>query len=99
MINTGAFVLAQGLPRTDRHRLAGTVTVDGNPAQKRVMVFNRISLELLAATYSAPATGAWELSGLPEYAKGSLLVVAFDDTGTYNAEVADYVSQVTGEGV
>ena len=96
MINTGAFVLAQGLPRTDRHRLAGTVTVDGNPAQKRVMVFNRISLELLAATYSAPTTGAWELYGLPEYAEGSLLVVAFDDTGTYNAEVADYVSQVTG---
>ena len=98
MINAGAFVLAQGLPRTDRHRLAGTVTVDGNPAQKRVVVFNRISLKLLAATYSAPATGAWELYGLPEYAEGSLLVVAFDDTGTYNAEVADYVSQVTGEG-
>ena len=99
MINTGAFVLVHGLPRTDRHRLAGTVTVDGNPAQKRVMVFNRISLELLAATYSDPATGAWELSGLPEYAEGSLLVVAFDDTGTYNAEVADCVSQVTGAGV
>ena len=73
--------------------------MDGNPAQKRVMVFNRISLELLAATYSAPATGTWELYGLPEYAEGSLLVVAFDDTGTYNAEVADYVSQVTGKGV
>ena len=99
MINTDAFVLAQGLPRTDRHRLAGTVTVDGNPAQKRVMVFNRISLELIAATYSAPATGAWELYGLPEYVERSLLVLAFDDTGTYNAEVADYVSQVTGEGV
>lgn len=99
MINTNAFVLAQGLPRTDRHRLAGTVTVDGNPAQKRVMVFNRISLELLAATCSAPATGAWELSGLPEYTEGSLLVLAFDNTGTYNAEVADHVSQVTGEGI
>ena len=99
MINTGAFVLVQGLPRTDRHRLAGTVTVDGNPAQTRVRVFNRISLKLLAAAYSAPATGAWELYGLPEYSEGSLLVVAFDDTGTYNAEVADYVSQVTGEGV
>ena len=99
MYSFAAVVAIQPQPRTDRHRLAGTVTVDGNPAQKRVMVFNRISLELLAATYSAPATGAWELSGLPEYAKGSLLVVAFDDTGTYNAEVADYVSQVTGEGV
>ena len=98
MINAGAFILAQGLPRTDRHRLAGTVTVDGNPAQKRVIVFNRISLELIAATYSAPATGAWELSGMPEYAERSLLVLAFDDTGTYNAEVADYVSQVTGKG-
>ena len=97
MLDITPVVLVPGVPRTDRHRLAGAVTVDGNPAQKRVLVFDRISLELLAATYSAPATGAWELYGLPEYAEGSLLVVAFDDSGQYNAEVADYVSQ--GQGI
>ncbi len=34
-----------------------------------------------------------------EYDEGSLIVLAFDNSGTYNAEVADYVSQVTGEGI
>lgn len=97
MLIISPIILSAYNARTDRHRLAGTVTVDGKPAQKRVMVFDRISLELLAATYSAPATGAWELYGLPEYAEGSLLVVAFDGSGNFNAEVADYVTQVQGE--
>ena len=84
-------------PRTDRHRLAGTVTVDGSPASKRVLVVNRVSLEVLAATISDQVSGAWELAGLAEHAEGSLLVLAFDDSGQYNAEVTDYVSQ--GQGI
>ena len=85
--------------RTDRHRLAGVVTVDGQYAEKRIHVHLRSTMELVAATYSDPVTGEWEIFGLPEYPEGSLIVIAFDNTGTYNAEVADYVSQVTGEGV
>ena len=81
-------------PRTDRHRLAGTVTVDGQPARRLVVVIDRVSLILKAAVQSDPVTGAWELTGLAEYPVQQLLVVSLDDTGTYNAEVADYISQI-----
>ena len=99
MIETGAEILIQPQARTDRHRLAGVVTVDGSPAQRRVVVCKRVSLEIVAQTLSDSVTGAWEIYGMAEYDEGSLIVLAFDNSGTYNAEVADYVSQVTGEGV
>lgn len=92
-------IFIQPLPRTDRHRLAGTVTVDGVPASQLVVVQDRLTFALIAASLSDPTTGAWEIQGLPEYAEGSLIVLALDNSGTYNAEVADYVSQVTGEGI
>ncbi len=82
--------------RTDRHRLAGTVTVDGMPAKRHVIVFNRLTFVMIAATVSDPVTGAWEIKGLPQYPERQLLVVSPDSTGNYNAEVADYISQVTG---
>jgi hypothetical protein len=83
-------------PRTDRHRLAGTITVDGVPAKRLVVVFDRIAMVLLAAIWSDITTGAWEIHGLPEYPERQLLVMSVDHTGNYNAEVADYISQVTG---
>ena len=58
-----------------------------------------MTLEIVAQTLSDAATGAWEVYGMVEYDEGSLIVLAFDNSGTYNAEVADYVSQVTGEGI
>ncbi len=80
--------------RTDRHVLAGTITVNGSPARRRVAVFTRDTLELVAATLSDPATGVWRISNINEYPERSLLVVAFDDAGDFNAEVADFVTQV-----
>lgn len=88
--------LGQIPSRTDRHRLAGTVTVDGAPAKRLVMVLDRLTMALLAAKWSDPTGGAWEIAGLPQYAERQLLVLAVDHTDTYNAEVADYVTQVTG---
>lgn len=81
--------------RTDSHRLAGTVTVDGQPAKRLVIVVDRLTLAFIAATLSHPTTGAWEIKGLLQYPERSLLVFSLDSTGNYNAEVADYVSQVT----
>ena len=83
-----------GSERTDRHRLAGTVTVDGSPARRTIFVCDRRTLAYVAATTSDPITGAWEITNLPEYPEGSLIVLALDNAATYNAEVADYVSQV-----
>ena len=98
MINTGAFVLVQGLPRTDRHRLAGITKINGTPGVALVTVFNRTSNVWLAARYSMP-DGTWEIAGLPEYPERSLRVEATDNSGKYNAKVADYVSQTYGEGI
>lgn len=82
-------------PRTDRHRLAGTVTVDGLPAKRLVVVFNRTTFVMLAAKWSDPSTGKWEIKGIQEYPAQQLLVIAVDNTVSYNAEGADYISQVT----
>lgn len=84
--------------RTDRHRLAGEVLVDGVLGKKLVGVFLRTSMVLLAAKFSDPTTGAWEFSGMPEYPLRSLLVTGLDEEGgqDYNAAVADFISQVTG---
>lgn len=79
---------------TRRHRLAGTVTVDGTPARRLVVVINRTNLEYVGAVQSDPVTGAWEVKGLAEHPEKNLLVFSLDNTGAYNAEVADYVSQV-----
>lgn len=82
------------LARTDRHRLAGMVTVDGQPGSRLVVVQDRKTFVLIAAKWSLPS-GAWEIKGIPEYPERQLLVTSLDHTGNYNAEVADYVSQVT----
>ena len=81
-------------PFTHRHKLAGTITVDGTGAPRRVMVLERDKLTYVASTIAQP-DGSWELTGLPEYPVESLLVLAFDDANqTFNAEVADFISQV-----
>lgn len=83
--------------RAGRHRLAGTVTVDEQPAERIVTVFDRLSYRWLASTLSDRENGAWEIRGMPEYPERRLLVVAFDSTGNYNAEVADYITQAESE--
>ncbi|WP_284153042.1 hypothetical protein [Desulfofustis limnaeus] len=85
----GTFTARQG-----RHKLAGTVTVDGQPARRNIMVIDRRTLTYVAGTTSDPTTGAWEIYGVSEYPERSLLVLALDTTGHYNAEVADYITQV-----
>jgi len=84
-------------PRTDRHRLAGVVTVNGLPAKRLITVVDRLTMTLLAAKHSDSTTGIWEITGLSEYPERRLLVLALDDVpGTYNAEVLDFISQVEG---
>ena len=85
------------LKRTDRHRIAGTILVNGQPASRFVAAYDRRRFSWLASTISDPVTGSWEISGLPELPLQSLLVVSLDTTGTFNAEVADYISQVATE--
>lgn len=86
-------------PRPDRHRLAGVVTVDGQPARRRVALFDRRDYSLIACAESLASDGSWRIEGIGEYPERSLLVVALDSdqpvgAATFNAEVADLLSQV-----
>ena len=81
-------------PRYDKHRIGGTVTVDGTPAKKTVTVFDRRTMAWVGSTSSDPITGKWEMVGLPPRPDKTLFVLALDNTGNYNAEVADYVTPV-----
>ena len=81
-------------PLPTRNRMAGMVSVDGQPAKRFVAIFNRMDFTWIATVISDPYTGKWEISGLPEYPERTLIAVAFDTIGNYNAEVADYLSQM-----
>ena len=94
---SGPECLGQEIRRIDRHVLAGTTTVDGQPAGRLVVVFLRSNMTMLAARWSDPSTGAWTFSGMPEYPLRGLFVTGFDHTGQYNAEIADLISQVARE--
>lgn len=93
-LNCGERVIRPAAPRTDRHALAGVVTIAGVPGARRVALFLRGTLELVAVT-SSQADGTVKFSGLPEYEPGSLLAVALDDTGACNAVALDHWSQGT----
>lgn len=77
----------------EKRRLAGRVTVNSVGSSKRVVVQKRDTLEYVASTHSK-ADGTWEICGMPVMSERSLMAIAFDDTGQYNAEVLDYLSQV-----
>ncbi|SHH33180.1 hypothetical protein [Desulfofustis glycolicus] len=81
-------------PIAHRHKLAGTVTVDGLPARRTIVAFDRRNLDYAGSTISDAETGKWDITNLNEFPERTLLVVAFDTTGYYNAEVADYITQV-----
>lgn len=88
--------VANGTSRwTWNHRLAGTVAVDTLPAVKRVVVLTRGKLQYVGSTISA-SDGTWEIKGLPKVLDGvTLVAIAFDESGTYNAEIADHVVMVS----
>lgn len=77
----------------EKSRLAGCVTVNSVGASKRVVIQKRGTLEYVASTHSK-ADGTWEIRGMPVLPEKSLVAIAFDDTGTFNAEILDNLSQV-----
>lgn len=79
---------------TRRHRLAHLVTVNGTGAAKRVMVWDRRTGEYVGSTVS-DSNGNWEITGMAEYPEGTLFAAAMDDTGEYNSDVVDHITQAT----
>jgi hypothetical protein len=80
--------------RTDRHLIGGTVEAEGVPAKRAVFAFDRRTMKYVGGTYSNEDTGEWQIKGTLEYPERSLLVIAIDSSNTYNAEVADFITQV-----
>lgn len=71
-------------------RIAGTVKVDSNPdypVWRRVRLFDQRDNRLVAETWSDPVTGAYSF----DYINPARLyvVVSYDHTGVYNAEILD----------
>lgn len=81
--------------RTDRHMVGGTVKENGVPVARRVVVLLRKEHVIVGSTFSSVGTGEWQVSNINEYPVEGLFVIVFDDSGTFNAEIADFVSQTT----
>lgn len=74
-------------------RIAGTVKVDSTPdypVWRRVRLFERRDNRLVRETWSNPVTGAYGF----DYINPARLyvVVSYDHTGVYNAEILDAVT-------
>ena len=88
------FIVARAdLSPAPKRRLAGNCSVNGIGSSKRVVIQKRGTLEYVASTHSK-ADGTFEIRGMPVLPEKSLVAIAFDDTGTFNAEVLDSLSQV-----
>lgn len=81
--------------RADRHTLSGVTTLNDIHAKKRIVVHDKKTHIAVASTWSNPNTGEWRISHINEYPENSLYVTVFDGSGTVNAEIFDFVSQVS----
>lgn len=70
--------------------IAGTVSIEGVTARRRVMLQDVASGALVAEAWSHPVTGAYRFSGL--LLGRPFCVLAHDHERRYNAAVADYVT-------
>lgn len=74
-------------------RIVGTVNVDSTPdypVWRRVRLFDRRDNRLVRETWSSPETGAYSF----DYINPARLyvVIAYDHTGVFNAEIRDNVT-------
>lgn len=69
--------------------ITGSVSVQGTPARRRVLLLDRKTLRVLGIAWSDPVTGGYEFQGLNT--ARDYMVVCDDYTRSYNAAVADWV--------
>lgn len=80
------------------YTVKGLVKVDNAVSVKRVVLINRKTLSYVRSCLSKP-DGTFEFKNLQEQAfTDYYVIIAFDDTKGYNAEVIDYVKQVVQTG-
>lgn len=81
---------AGDLGRPGLYKIAGTTTVLGNPAPRRVRLYNQFEGRIYAEQYTAP-DGLFEFRNLEI---GPWTVVGVDDTGTQNGVIYSHVNAV-----
>ncbi len=75
-----------------RGRIAGTVKIDSTPdypAWRRVRLFARRDNRLVREVWSDPVTGAYSFDHVSLTLE--FVVIAYDHTGAYNAEIRDAI--------
>ena len=79
--------------------IRGKVKADGIPKRKRIVIFDRYMLKP-NVVYSNPKTGEyiWRISkdAYPDN-EGRFLVLAVDDSKTYDAMAHDYITPAIGK--
>lgn len=96
----GLYTSQTTTPTPEKRRIYGytVIKATGAPTKKRVLVYNRgsdgVALGYVGSTISDETTGFWEIRGLPTMPENNLVVTAFDDTKTFNAEIYDFQSLV-----
>lgn len=76
------------------NRIAGTVSVEGQPAVRRPRLYARVSGQYVAETHSAE-DGSFEFTGMPQ---GRYYVLAIDPTLEFEAVTADNIEPVPIDG-
>ena len=79
--------------RNGNLRIAGTLKLVGpplTPAQRRIVLLERDALRVVRSTYS-DAGGNYAFEKLDGYA-ANYIVLGIDQTGVYNADVADNIA-------
>lgn len=98
MIIGGVVTAQTTTPTPEKRRIYGytTIKATGSPTSKRILVYGRgsdgVELGYVASTVSDASTGFWEIKGLPVMPDNTLVVTAFDDSKTFNAEIYDFQS-------
>lgn len=91
-INPGLFEI--GIDENPNAMIAGTTLYEGVPASQRFMVVNRLSGIVVASGKSRSDGTFARFVGSNFVSDNAVTVITFDDTGTYNAEVADHINAV-----
>jgi len=75
----------------DKKTFKGCALLDGKPVRRRIVIFNRGSLEYIASSVT-DVYGIWQCKGLPASISADVVVLQFDDSKQNNAQIFDYVT-------
>lgn len=92
IINPGLFDI--GMTENPNGMIAGTTFYENVPASQRFMVLNRLNGDIVASGKSRDDGTFTRFVSADFVVNNAVTVISFDDTGTYNAQVADHINAV-----